>query len=288
MWAIYSQFRSRKAREVFAGAPENPRWLDSEELEKLQAEFSPEAVTYQYDRASVEKRGEQRARELLELNSSEDEELNRFLELGSWDGMVCYYLQQMGKTTVGIDMRPEGFSNKAKTKGAFLLQMDASQLGFRDNSFDFAFSYNSFEHFSDPEQVLQEALRIVRPGGYIYLKFGPIWMSPRGAHQYRAITVPYCECLFTKELLQEFAHLNDLELADFSRMNQWTVTQYRRLWENYSSELQHIFNYEIYRTDHVGLIERYPSCFTSKTNVFDDLIISDIEALFRKVKVTQQ
>ena len=288
MWANYSQFRSRKAREVFAAAPENPRWLEWEELTRLQAEFSPEAMTYQYDIASVKKRGEQRARELLQLNSSENGELNRFLELGSWDGMVCYYLQQMGKTAIGIDTHTGGFTNKAKSKGAFLLQMDASQLGFRDNSFDFVFSYNAFEHFSDPEQVLQEALRIVRPGGYIYLKFGPIWMSPRGAHQYRTITVPYCECLFTRELLQEFAHLNNLELTDFSRMNQWTVTQYRELWENYSSELQPVFYYEINRTDHVSLIVRYPSCFTSKTNVFDDLIISDIEVLFRKANVTKQ
>ena len=36
--------------------------------------------------------------------------------------------------------------------------MDASNLKFEDESFDFVFSYDSFEHFENAEQVLNEAI----------------------------------------------------------------------------------------------------------------------------------
>jgi ubiquinone/menaquinone biosynthesis C-methylase UbiE len=188
----------------------------------------------------------------------------------------------MGKTAVGIDVRTAGYSETAKTSKTVLLGMDGSQLGFRDDSFDLAFSYNSFEHFPEPEQVLQESIRVVRPGGYIYLNFGPLWLSPHGAHQFKSIAVPYCECLFTKELMIEFAREKKLDLIDFSQMNEWTLKQYRKLWQRYADRLQTVDYYEVYNADHINLVTRYPSCFRSKTNEFDDLIVSNIEVLFRK------
>ena len=36
--------------------------------------------------------------------------------------------------------------------------MDAAKLQFKDESFDFVFSYDTFEHFAKPELVLQEAM----------------------------------------------------------------------------------------------------------------------------------
>jgi SAM-dependent methyltransferase len=248
----------------------------------LHAEFPLESLSYRYDSSSVEERGLARAHELVQMIAKGEGSLDRFLDLGSWDGMVCYHLQNMDKTAVGIDVRTEGYSEKAKISKTPLLGMDGSRLGFRDDSFDFAFSYNSFEHFPEPEQVLREATRVVRPGGYIYLQFGPLWLSPRGAHQFRSISVPYCERLFTKDLLMDFAHEKNLDLIDFSQMNEWTLKHYRKLWPRHAGRLQTIAYHEVYNADHVDLITRYPSCFKSKTNEFDDLIVSNIEVLFRK------
>lgn len=282
MWATYCRFKSRGARELFARASDSPRWLDWAALERLHSEFPLESLSYRYDSSSVEERGLARAHELVEMVGKGKGSSDRFLDLGSWDGMVCYHLQQMGKTAVGIDVRTEGYSEKAKISKTLLLGMDGSRLGFRDDSFDFAFSYNSFEHFPEPEQVLQEAMRVVRPGGHIYLNFGPLWLSPFGAHQFKAIAIPYLECLFTKELLVEFASQANLDLTDFSQMNEWTLKQYRKLWQRFANRLQTIAYYEVYNAEYVDLIRRYPSCFKSKTNEFDDLVVSNIEVLFRK------
>jgi hypothetical protein len=130
--------------------------------------------------------------------------------------------------------------------------------------------------------VLREALRVLRPGGFLYLDFGPVWLTPRGAHQFQTISVPYVECLFTKETLTEYAAANGINLMGYFWMNEWPLTRYRALWERYAGRLERVVYYEIYNADHVDLIERHPSCFRSKTCVFDDLIVSNIEALFRK------
>jgi len=42
-------------------------------------------------------------------------------------------------------------------------------LPFKDNSIDFVISSHVIEHFYDPIKTIQEWLRVVRPGGYVYM-----------------------------------------------------------------------------------------------------------------------
>jgi SAM-dependent methyltransferase len=45
--------------------------------------------------------------------------------------------------------------------------MDAHRLAYADASFDTACLSNSLHHFEDPEPVLAEMLRVLRPGGHV-------------------------------------------------------------------------------------------------------------------------
>lgn len=281
-WERYCRWRARDARVVFESAAESPAWLGQGDLAALQAHYPLEPMTYKYDDASLAQRGRERAEEMVALVGAKAGDLHLFLDLGMWDGMACYALQQMGKQTVGIDIRVEGVTPQAAGSGAQFAGMDAAHLGFTDDSFDFVFSYNSFEHFPEPDRVLQEATRVVRSGGYIYLNFGPLWLSARGAHQFQTISVPYCECLFTKDTLTAFAAEEGIDLMGFFWMNEWPLTRYRELWATVSSQLERVAYYETFNADHVNLIMRYPTCFRHKTHTFDDLIVSNIEVLFRK------
>jgi len=281
-WAAYSRMKARPARRIFEAAGDSPAWLGLAELDSLQRAYPVEPRRYKYDDDSLVARGRERARTMLDLAGRRSDAPQRFLDLGMWDGLTCQALAEMGKTAVGIDIRVEGLKARRDPGGLAFAAMDAGRLGFVDSSFDFVFSFNSFEHFPDPEVVLREALRVLRPGGYLYLDFGPVWLSPKGAHQFQTISVPYVECLFTKETLMEYAAANDIQLMGFFWMNEWPLSRYRDLWHRYDDQLERVAYYEIYNADHVDLISRYPTCFKSKTQNFDDLIISNIEVLFRK------
>jgi SAM-dependent methyltransferase len=59
---------------------------------------------------------------------------------------------------------------------------DGNQLPLRDGLVDVAFSSNVLEHVPDPPRFLDEAIRVTRPGGIIYLSF-TAWYSPWGGHE---------------------------------------------------------------------------------------------------------
>lgn len=283
LWTIFSKRKISKAANIFEYSSEIPIWLKRGALEKLQQKY-PYPPEYNYDSQSLEKRGEERARELLNLIPGKIEhEITTFLELGCWDGMVSCALQKTGKKTTAIDYRSKGFDGRAIKQGVTLLQMDAAHLQFEKESFDFVFSYDAFEHLVDPELVLQEAIRVVKPGGYIYLEFGPLYMSPMGLHAYDSITVPYCQFLFQNKLLNDFTNENGLKPIDFDQINGWSLDDYRKLWNYHSHILERIMYYEERNLFHLNLIMAYPSCFKSKTKNFDNLLVSKIKVLFKKI-----
>lgn len=279
-WGVFSRWKTRKARKVFERAPEAPAWLGLDLLELLQKQY-PFPGEYGYDPEALERRGEKWSNEILDLVRPHRD--GAFLELGCWDGMVSCCLQRRGFRATAIDNRSEGFDERAKREGVRLLQMDAARLALDDESFDCVFSYDAFEHFADPGLVLQEAVRVAKRGGYIYLVFGPLYMSSMGLHAYRSITVPYCQFLFTRELLEDFVHAKGLMPIDFGQVNGYTLEEFRQILNRYSSVLRRIRYYEIPEVRHIDLIKKFPSCFKSKTTCFDNLIVSSIEVLFKKI-----
>ncbi|MEE9166899.1 MAG: class I SAM-dependent methyltransferase [Candidatus Neomarinimicrobiota bacterium] len=283
---LYSKAKMKKARQVFERSSDTPPWLEPDHLEFLQRRY-PFPPEYGYRPVDLERRGRERSAEILTLLSKMTERrgtIRHFLELGCWDGMVSHALQRSGKVTTAIDHRSEGFDKRALRRGVSLLKMDAEQLGFEDESFDCIFSYESFEHFSDPEAVLREAIRVVRKGGFVYLAFGPLYMSPMGLHAYRSITVPYCHFLFPLEVLDEFCTRKSLTNIHVDELNRWSLNDYRELWEAYAHRVKKVLYREIPDTSHVDVIIKHPSCFRSKTDAFDNLVVSTIEVLFVKMR----
>lgn len=282
-WTHYGNWRARRARRAFDGAGVEPAWLDRTDLDRLYRAYPPQRLEYTYDRPTLEARARGRIDEMLRgVPAGERARLRTFLDLGAWDGTSCQMLQELGKTAVGIDIRAEGFTDEARRSGAAFQQMDIDFLAFADDSFDFIFSYNSFEHFPHPDIALREAARVARPGGYIYLNFGPLWYAPKGAHQFKTVGIPYNQCLFTKEMLQEYAAEHGFDLMGFFWMNEWDLARYRELWREMSGRLEPLIYFEEYALEGLELIEAYPSCFRSKSDLFEDFLVSYIEVLFQK------
>lgn len=63
-----------------------------------------------------------------------------------------------------------------------LIQMDAHSLVFDDEYFDHVLCISGFEHFSFPETVLSEIIRVLKPGGVALISYEPIWTCHYGHH----------------------------------------------------------------------------------------------------------
>lgn len=269
----------KSTKKIFNKAQASPLFLDKNSLEQLQKKYFFPPV-YGYDKKSLELRGITRAKEILRLQGAEKS--ISFLELGCWDGMVSSVLCSKGKKVTAIDKTNEGIDERALQQGVKFYQIDASNLKFEDESFDFVFSYDSFEHFENPDQVLSEAMRVVKKGGYIFLSFGPLYYSPFGEHAYYSITVPYCQILFPKDLLTDFTSQHGLMPIDFNHVNGWSLDKYESLWNKHKNDLKTINYDKYYNLEYLNLIRDYPSCFKGKSDNFDNFIVSTIEILFKK------
>lgn len=270
----------KSTRKLFNNSDTVPGFLEKNDLGVLQKKYSL-PPGYGYDKNSLEVRGIKRTNEIFKLQGAKKS--HYFLEIGCWDGMVSGILCRNGKDVTAIDKLSEGLDERAINEGIKFFQMDASDLQFEDESFDFVFSYDSFEHFSNPEKVLTEAIRVVKKGGYIFLSFGPLYYSPLGEHAYRSITVPYCQILFPKDMLNNFAEQNGLPRIDFNHVNRWSFDDYESLWTKYNKNLKILKYDKFYNLEYLDLIKKYPSCFKDKSLNFDNFIVSSIDILFKKI-----
>jgi len=90
----------------------------------------------------------------------------RVLELGAGTGHWIETLLAGGHDAHGIDPST-GMLSKARLKvpPRCLSQARAEALPFPDASFDRVFAMNAIHHFSEPQQALREAFRVLVPGG---------------------------------------------------------------------------------------------------------------------------
>lgn len=116
---------------------------------------------------------------LMEINQLELKN-KKILELGCSNGvMVRELAKKEPDKIIGIDINIEDI---VLSENAILMRMDASNLEFPDNYFDYVFSVATFEHVTDPRKVLDEAWRVLKPGGIFFCRFSPIWTAINGHH----------------------------------------------------------------------------------------------------------
>ena len=51
-----------------------------------------------------------------------------------------------------------------------------------DEPVDLIVSLDAFEHFADPDAILQTMAALLKPGGEVLVSFGPPWLHPLGGH----------------------------------------------------------------------------------------------------------
>jgi ubiquinone biosynthesis O-methyltransferase len=130
------------------------------------------------------------------------------LDIGCGTGIYCLELAQLGAKVTGIDIS-EAMLTKARTKAArqgLEIQFfcaDARKLPFQDESFDAVVSVTALEFVPDLREALEEAYRVLRPGGRLVV--GMIGGNSAWSHYYTAQAASDPDSIF------RWAHFPTLE-----------------------------------------------------------------------------
>jgi len=123
------------------------------------------------------------------------------IDFGCGYGEDSIHLAQLGCShVIGLDIRQEvlaAASSAARAAGVenrCVFTKDAPPA-----IADAIISVDTFEHFDDPLAILQVMHGLVKPGGKVYITFGPTWYHPLGGHLFSVF--PWAHLLFSESAL---------------------------------------------------------------------------------------
>jgi SAM-dependent methyltransferase len=109
------------------------------------------------------------------------------LDLGCGTGFYLPLLHALGWTTRGVDLSADqlGFARQRAGDFAELIQADATDLPFPDESFDLVFSAFTHTDVDAFAAAVNEASRVLRPGArFVYLGLHPCFVGPHTRFAY--------------------------------------------------------------------------------------------------------
>lgn len=115
---------------------------------------------------------------LCELISKQLNGVDVLLDIGCGEGfLVSCLAKKLNRKIIGLDISPEGFAKAHRKCKRFdvchlieCIKGDAHYMGmFKDNKFDAVIFIYSLHHMDNPESVLKEAHRVLKPNGKIVI-----------------------------------------------------------------------------------------------------------------------
>lgn len=96
----------------------------------------------------------------------------KMVDLGSGRGDYLRSFRDHKFDVVGVDLDPDA---AIMSEGFEVKTCSVTDTPFADNSFDLVFNKSVIEHLKDPEKLLAESHRILKPGGYV-ITLCPSWV----------------------------------------------------------------------------------------------------------------
>lgn len=205
------------------------------------------------------------------------------LDIGCGFGSLSYLLSDMGAHVhaTETDARKMNQAKKfLKGRNIDLKLVRDEILPYGKGFFDAVFMFDVIEHVADPQAIINEVFRTLKPGGYVYIEFTPYY-SVVGHHLYDYAKWPIhilprkfiwkyvysrgnIGFLTADDLWRQFESLNKLKISTFQKM----IGIFRKIRERY--------------------IVKYPDKF--EVNIpfigylpFKDLLTMSFEGIYRKI-----
>jgi SAM-dependent methyltransferase len=104
----------------------------------------------------------------------------KVLDLACGPGLYASLLEEAGAEVIAADRDPAAVA-EAASRASEAVVADARRTPFKDASFDGVLCSNLLEHTPEPEAVIREIERVLRPAGWAYVSWTN-WLSPWGGH----------------------------------------------------------------------------------------------------------
>lgn len=105
----------------------------------------------------------------------------RILDVGTSAGGFMQVAEKHGWKAEGIEPFPDDV-RRCREKGLSVIHGVAESLPFPENSFDVVHTSHVFEHLEDPLKAAKEALRVLKPGGLLFIEI-PNQLDNFGFHR---------------------------------------------------------------------------------------------------------
>jgi SAM-dependent methyltransferase len=116
----------------------------------------------------------------------------RILDIGCGMGMYVARFRQFSDDVYGVDVDPDKIA-RASEWLPNLQVAPAETLPFEDDSFDVIFLNEVIEHVEDDRRTIQEAYRVLAPGGHIII-YAPNRLYPFETHGFFLLGKYYGPC----------------------------------------------------------------------------------------------
>ncbi|MSU59250.1 MAG: class I SAM-dependent methyltransferase [Pedosphaera sp.] len=111
----------------------------------------------------------------------------RVLDVGCGSGVLLARMQSLGWEVDGVEVDPGGVA-AARARGVRVFEGQLADARFPNDHFDAVHSAHVIEHVHDPDALLRECFRILKPGGKLvfitpntasrgHKKFGSAWLN---------------------------------------------------------------------------------------------------------------
>jgi SAM-dependent methyltransferase len=149
----------------------------------------------------------------------------RVLNVGCGTGGFNVLVAGTGARAVGVDDDAEAIAIcglKAREAGGAFVRAHAEALPFPDGVFDLVYCFSVIEHVASVEATVSEMVRVVRPGGAIYVHTPSAW-SLWEAH-YKVFWLPF----FPRSLARVYLRLRGRPTAYLATLRRLTPGRLRR------------------------------------------------------------
>jgi SAM-dependent methyltransferase len=162
------------------------------------------------------------------------------LDFGCGSGNEVIQIARAGARSVcGLDIS-ENNLREARRRVAESDVADCCRLTDQSSGqFDVIFSIDSFEHYDDPDAILDQMYSLLRPDGRLFVSFGPPWFHPLGGHAFSPF--PWAHIILSEEALVRWRNIyfpgRSITIRQ-SGINRMTIKRFKKISKNSRFRIQ--------------------------------------------------